>query len=202
MQLLDPPTRRLFERASEAARRRYGFRVIGYVVIPEHVHLLVTEPERETLAVAVRPSKPKAGLLGTPQAMKQSVLRQRVKVGEHFWQPQYYDFNVWSEKKRIEKLRYIHRNPGSPARRVLACWGESRCGGGLSSGRRIGSLPHDAQERRVVGTPLGAVTDTTRRGGRAWSRSNRSGRHGPESVWAGDRKWGSRKLPHPSQKPG
>jgi hypothetical protein len=58
----------------------------------------VTEPERETLAVAM-------------QAMKQSVARQRVKVGGHFWQPRYYDFNVWSEKKRIEKLRYIHRNP-------------------------------------------------------------------------------------------
>ena len=37
--------------------------------------------------------------------------RQRVEVGGHFWQPRYYDFNVWSEKKRIEKLRYIHRNP-------------------------------------------------------------------------------------------
>jgi putative transposase len=23
----------------------------------------------------------------------------------------YYDFNVWTEAKRIEKLRYIHRNP-------------------------------------------------------------------------------------------
>ena len=45
------------------------------------------------------------------QAMKQSVSRQRVEVGGHFWQPRYHDFNVWSEKKRIEKLRYIHRNP-------------------------------------------------------------------------------------------
>jgi len=98
MQLLDPATRRLFEHALEAARRSYGFRVVGYVVMPEHVHLLVTEPERETLAVAM-------------QAMKQSVARRRVKVGGHFWQPRYYDFNVWSEKKRIEKLRYIHRNP-------------------------------------------------------------------------------------------
>ena len=26
-------------------------------------------------------------------------------------QPAYYDFNVWSEEKRIEKLRYMHRNP-------------------------------------------------------------------------------------------
>ena len=98
MQLFDPATRTLFEHALEAARRSYCFCVIGYVVMPEHIHLLVSEPERETLAVAM-------------QAMKQSVSRQRVKVGGHFWQPRYYDFNVWSEKKRIEKLRYIHRNP-------------------------------------------------------------------------------------------
>ena len=98
MQLLDPPTRRLFERGLEAARRKYCLRVIGYVVMPEHVHLLVSEPEDETLAVAVG-------------AMKQSVSRRRVRRGGHFWQPRYYDFNVWTEKKRIEKLRYIHRNP-------------------------------------------------------------------------------------------
>jgi putative transposase len=54
MQLLDPQTRRLFERALEAARRGYGFRVIGYVVMPEHVHLLLTEPETEMLAVAMQ----------------------------------------------------------------------------------------------------------------------------------------------------
>ena len=81
------------------------------MVMPERVRLLVTEPERETLAVALRPSKPKAGFLGTPRAMKQSASRRRVKVGGHFWPLRYYDFNVWSEKKRIEKLRYIHRNP-------------------------------------------------------------------------------------------
>jgi REP-associated tyrosine transposase len=28
-----------------------------------------------------------------------------------FWQPRYYDFNVWSEHKRTEKLDYIHNNP-------------------------------------------------------------------------------------------
>jgi hypothetical protein len=27
------------------------------------------------------------------------------------WQARCYDFNVWSEKKFVEKLRYIHRNP-------------------------------------------------------------------------------------------
>jgi putative transposase len=30
---------------------------------------------------------------------------------KHVWQHRFYDFNVWSERKRIEKLRYMHRNP-------------------------------------------------------------------------------------------
>ena len=92
---LDPVARRLFERALERARVKYGFYVAGYVVMPEHVHLLVSEPEREVLATAI-------------QAMKQSVARRQ---GGRFWQERYYDFNVFTERKRIEKLRYMHRNP-------------------------------------------------------------------------------------------
>jgi len=33
------------------------------------------------------------------------------KKSKRFRQARFYDFNVWTEKKRIEKLRYIHRNP-------------------------------------------------------------------------------------------
>jgi putative transposase len=44
--------------------------------------------------------------------LKQNVARElRLPEGSPFWQPRYYDFNVWSEAKRVEKLRYIHRNP-------------------------------------------------------------------------------------------
>jgi len=66
--------------------------------MPEHVHLLISEPERATLARAL-------------QAMKQSVARRLIGETKHFWQARYYDFNVWSREKRIEKLRYLHRNP-------------------------------------------------------------------------------------------
>ena len=31
---------------------------------------------------------------------------------EHGWQHRFYDFNLWSERKRIEKLRYMPRHPG------------------------------------------------------------------------------------------
>jgi putative transposase len=96
--LTSPQAKDLFEAALEQARIRYRFFVTGYVVMPEHVHLLVSEPEQGTLAQAL-------------QAVKQSVARKLIGGGEHFWQARYYDFNVWSAAKRIEKLRYMHRNP-------------------------------------------------------------------------------------------
>ena len=66
--------------------------------MPEHVHLLISEPERGTLASAI-------------QAIKQSVSRKLIGERKHFWQERYYDFNAYTAKKRIEKVQYIHRNP-------------------------------------------------------------------------------------------
>jgi len=97
---LDTPfARTICEKALERTRRKYGFFVCGYVVMPEHVHLLLSEPERRTLATAL-------------QAVKQAVsIGLGSGDGKAFWQARYYDFNVFSAHKRIEKLRYIHRNP-------------------------------------------------------------------------------------------
>ncbi len=64
--------------------------------MPEHVHVLLSEPKMALLARAIL-------------ALKLSVAVQRRE--RPFWQPRYYDFNVWSERKRVEKLRYMHRNP-------------------------------------------------------------------------------------------
>ena len=86
----------LFEDALGRVRRRYHFAVAGYVVMPEHVHLLVNEPQRALLSKAI-------------QALKLSVsVRSRERP---FWQAHYYDFNISSHIKFVEKLRYIHRNP-------------------------------------------------------------------------------------------
>ena len=88
--------RDIFQRSLEAMRVRYDFFVTGYVVMPEHVHLLMGEPKRSVHAKAI-------------QALKLSVAVQRSE--RPFWQPRYYDFNVFTYRKCIEKLRYIHRNP-------------------------------------------------------------------------------------------
>jgi putative transposase len=89
----------VFERVLEAVRLRYGFVVAGYVLMLEYVHLLVGEPHRLSLSVAL-------------QVLKQQTSRKLKQCGEvQFWQRRYYDFNVHNEKKRVDKLRYIHRNP-------------------------------------------------------------------------------------------
>jgi putative transposase len=94
--LASPAARDLFEDALQKAHSRYRFDVIGYVVMPEHVHLLLSEPHRELLAVALH-------------GLKLSVSRRARQCP--FWQARYYDFNVQTEGKRIEKLNYIHWNP-------------------------------------------------------------------------------------------
>jgi putative transposase len=91
-----PSACKLFERSLEAMRLRYDFQVFGYVVMPEHVHLLVTEPKKCLLSKAI-------------QALKLSVAVQREQ--RPFWQARYYDFNVFTTQKHIEKLKYIHRKP-------------------------------------------------------------------------------------------
>ena len=100
MPLLDSvAARNLFERELERVRRWYGCFITAYVVMPEHVHLLISEPERSQLSVVI-------------QMLKQITSRKlKPQSTARFWQIRYYDFPVWSEKKRIEKVRYIHRNP-------------------------------------------------------------------------------------------
>ena len=97
-----PQARKIFLSVLERVRQRYSFSVIGYVVMPEHVHLLMTEPKTGTPSVMM-------------QVLKQTSSRKLKPVvpmaGGSFWESRFYDFNVRSEKKRVEKLKYMHRNP-------------------------------------------------------------------------------------------
>jgi len=89
----------VFERELETVRRRHDLVIAGYVLMPEHVHLLLGEPLKASLAAAL-------------QVLKQRTSKKLKQSGEsRFWQRRYYDFNVRTELKRVEKLRYMHRNP-------------------------------------------------------------------------------------------
>lgn len=43
--LSTPTARDLFERSLEQTRKNYTLDILAYVVMPEHVHLLVSEPD-------------------------------------------------------------------------------------------------------------------------------------------------------------
>ena len=96
---LTAEAKRTFEIAVERVRFSYALihlRLRSHA--QKHVHLLLSEPQHETLAHALK-------------SLKQGVARRLVESGVHFWQKRYYDFNVRNRRQFVEKLRYIHRNP-------------------------------------------------------------------------------------------
>jgi putative transposase len=98
--------RDVFVEALGEVRGDYGFVLAGYVVMPEHVHLLIGE-----------------SLSGTPSTVMQSLklrvskrMRQAASDGAgieapHFWYKRFHDFNVHYAAARREKVEYMHRNP-------------------------------------------------------------------------------------------
>jgi putative transposase len=98
----------------ERVRRRYSWVVLAYVVMPEHVHLLVSEPPERPLSTAMQALK-----LGFARRVIGEQRRQQpselIECGpQRIWQARYNDFNVCTAEKRVEKLRYIHRNLRGP----------------------------------------------------------------------------------------
>src|ERR1700761_6975953 len=92
-------SRDMFVETLEETRQKYEFRVAGYVVMPEHVHLLVSEPNVGTLSTVL-------------QVVKQRTTRKVNDVIKgQMWQRRFYDFNVFTQEKQTEKLLYIHENP-------------------------------------------------------------------------------------------
>ncbi len=109
-------TRDLAVRILGEVRERYRFSLVGYVFMPEHVHLLLSESGRvpparivqifkQRLSRRLRARKRKSpGQLAFHFPDEQRSLRR-------FWQRRYYDFNVHSLAKLQAKLYYIHGNP-------------------------------------------------------------------------------------------
>ena len=100
----------------EQVRRRYGFVVGGYELMPEHLHLLISEPQRGNPSIVMQVLKQRyarqvLAAWRKRQRSLQEVLWQNGLSEGHFWQRRFYDFVVYTERKRVEKLRYMHRNP-------------------------------------------------------------------------------------------
>src|ERR1700740_1536326 len=115
--LLNTPARRdLLLAVLERTRDRYKFVVIGFVVMPEHVHLLISEPLVGNPSTVMQPIK-----LGFARRVLDSLDSERPHLSQkaremghpessaissssrHVWAKRFYDFNVWSQRKEVEK---------------------------------------------------------------------------------------------------
>ena len=119
----DDRIKQVFLSVLEETRKQCSFCVYGYVLMPEHFHLLISNPEVGDAGKVMQVLKQrvshqawkirhptlsqKKGKDGAPIEFED--LRSR-EPGQ-FWQRRFYDFNVWSRPKMVEKLKYMHRNP-------------------------------------------------------------------------------------------
>ena len=110
-------SRNLFVKELGKIRDQMKFRLIGYVVMPNHVHLLMSEPPHSTPSRALHRLKlnfsrkvRKRGRLGRVGQL-QLPFAGAEGVPRAFWQARFYDFNVYSKGKIQEKLNYMHANP-------------------------------------------------------------------------------------------
>lgn len=94
---------------------RYTIRLIGYVVMPEHVHLIVLPPEDLRLGPVIGELKSKSasliiteGLINLPDDCRISRDGRERQV---FWQARCYDHNCRTYDTILEKINYCHNNP-------------------------------------------------------------------------------------------
>jgi putative transposase len=123
-------------------RDKYGIALVGYVFMPEHVHLLIRESRSVSPAKMVQVFKQRlsrrmrgkkrarTGQLALPFSEREEELRR-------FWQRRYYDFNIYTSAKLKEKLEYMHANPvkeklvGHPREWPWSSWAYYATGKGL-----------------------------------------------------------------------
>ena len=125
--------------------KKHGGVCCGFVVMPDHVHAILWFPEPGRLSSLTQAWKSR-----TSRQLKKFFRGQMheyaksIDPKEPFWQAKYYPFNLYSEKKAIEKLEYMHLNP------VRAGLVEKTCDWQWSSARHY-------EQGRSVGVPLGWV---------------------------------------------
>jgi putative transposase len=109
--------RHVFVKELAKVREDLRFHLIGYVVMPEHVHLLISEPPSGTpstvlhklkLRVARKLRKPRRSVFAGQLRLPFQEHRESLRA---FWQARFYDFNVYTKGKMTEKLHYMHANP-------------------------------------------------------------------------------------------
>jgi putative transposase len=137
-------TRGLFIEALDRARRRWDFELWAYVIMPEHVHVLLRPRcEEYDIAAILKAIKQPVSQRAVHQLKKvapQWLVHLRVKwpggrIEHRFWQQGGgYDRNISKARAAWGSIEYMHRNP--VRRGLVACetdwvWSSARWYAGM-----------------------------------------------------------------------
>ena len=109
--------RNVFVRELAKVRDEFHFALLGYVVMPEHVHLLIGEPPSGTPSIVLRRLKLRAARRLRKRQKRSRAAQMELPFGgdkgapRSFWQARFYNFKVYTHAKKLEKLHYMHANP-------------------------------------------------------------------------------------------
>ena len=97
----NPAERTLICEVFHATRRRRGFRLPGFVVMPDHIHLLVLPTLQDTLS----------GIVQEIKSVTSRKINARRRKGGPLWQKAFFDHYMRTPTELLETLEYIHQNP-------------------------------------------------------------------------------------------
>ncbi|MFI4897925.1 MAG: REP-associated tyrosine transposase [Phycisphaerales bacterium JB059] len=136
----NPAIRDTFAEQVFLARSRLGFKLFAWVIMPEHVHLLVLPLESTVPSILSATKRPFSALVLQRWRELEAPVLERIRDGsgaERFWQAGGgYDRNIFSEGELREKIRYIHENPvrrGLVEREEDWAWSSARAMRGLET---------------------------------------------------------------------
>ena len=85
---------------------------MGFVIMPNHVHAILSFNDINQICKCLQGWKRRSSYR-IKQLFKNSLVSYGARISLHdpIWQAGYYDYNLYSDHKTLEKLRYIHNNP-------------------------------------------------------------------------------------------
>ena len=102
-------------------RYKQQYKLLGYVIMPDHLHLLIWLQGKSTISEIMRDLKKYTAVRIIRQAEvenKQEWLTAFTQAGtkterskNKVWQDSFWDKIIYSDKMLRQKLNYIHRNP-------------------------------------------------------------------------------------------
>ena len=103
--LTNQAANRILIKQIDLARDKYKFKLLGYVFMPNHVHLVLFPPDGMPMGLVIREIKSRMAR-DYFQKFMNDIVGKRV-----FWQKRCYDHNCRTPETVIEKINYCHKNP-------------------------------------------------------------------------------------------